>query len=302
LEIQEGGHYVVVEVLFSYPLKGWGDLNWGAFIEPDTGAVLYLRAFVACTNGKIFINDPASRSNNPAVVATAAETVLTPWKQTVMLLGLSAPSTGSNQALAGEFVQVRDSDPPTAPPPTEPVGTNFNYGARTDNFSAVNAYYHCDRLFRMMQGMGFVIRGPSGYFDGTNFPVTVDHRGIVIDGEVNAACYGDAERDGVGKFAFGRCVLGTTVGMCTEFQTVAHEFGHALLHDSVHSPNFGFCHSAGDSLGVILADPYSVLTDRFLTFPWCPITGSGERRHNRSVASGYAWGGTRDDRDYGSVS
>ena len=262
--------------------------------------MLYLRAFVACANGEVFVNDPASRSNVPTVVATAAETVLTRWKQTVMLPGLTAPSTGSNQALAGEFVRVTDTDLPTAPPPTEPVGTNFNYEVRTDNFSAVNAYYHCDRLFRMMQGMGFVIRGSSGYFNGTNFPVSVDHRAIVLGDEVNSAFYADAEGDGIGRFAFGRCVSGTTVGMCTEFQTVAHEFGHAILQDSVHAGNFGFCHSAGDSLGVILADPYSILTDRFLTFPWCPITGPGERRHNRSVASGYAWGGTLDDRDYGS--
>ena len=83
--------------------------------------------------------------------------------------------------------------------------------------------------------------------------------------------------------------------MCTEFQTVAHEFGHALLHDSVHAPNFGFCHSAGDALAVILNDPNTqpTGTSRFQTFPWCPIGGTGERFHNRDIGAGWAWGGSQ---------
>ena len=44
--IRDGNHYVVVEALFSYPLPDWGMLNWQAFIEPDSGAVLFLRALV----------------------------------------------------------------------------------------------------------------------------------------------------------------------------------------------------------------------------------------------------------------
>lgn len=292
-------HYLVVETLFSLALPTWGELNWRVFIEAETGAMLYLRALTACVDGLLYIVDPASQSNDPTIVASASDAMLDPWRQTALLSGLTAPAPGANQALVGEFVQVADVALPTVAPPTRPVGSNFNYSARSDHFAAVNAYYHADRLFRLMQGMGFTVSGSGGYFDGTTFPVTVEHRGM--GGVVNAQCTGNAGGDGIGRLEFGPCISGTTVGMCTEFQTVAHEFGHALLWDSVHSPNFGFCHSAGDSLAVILNDPYTqpAGTSRFQTFPWCPIGGMGERFHNRDVAAGWAWGGSRDDQGYG---
>ena len=56
---------------------------------------------------------------------------------------------------------------PAIAAPTEPTGTNFDFDARTDNFAAVNAYYHCDKFFRLLDGMGFT---RAGYFGGTTFP------------------------------------------------------------------------------------------------------------------------------------
>jgi hypothetical protein len=57
---------------------------------------------------------------------------------------------------------------------------------------------------------------------------------------------------------------------------VAHEFGHHCLYDHIRSPNFGFAHSCGDSIAVILNDPYSHLTgsDRFLSFPFIPLVSN----------------------------
>ena len=55
---------------------------------------------------------------------------------------------------------------PAIAAPTEPTGTNFDFNARTDNFAAVNAYYHCDKFFRLLDGMGFT---RAGYFGGTTF-------------------------------------------------------------------------------------------------------------------------------------
>ena len=72
------------------------------------------------------------------------------------------------------FVQISDFELATVAPPTEPAGTDFNYDSRTNDFAAVNAYYHCDRFFRLVEELGFPIRS---YFDGTTFPVPVDHRG-----------------------------------------------------------------------------------------------------------------------------
>ena len=39
-------------------------------------------------------------------------------------------------------------------------------------------------------------------------------------------------------------------------KVVLHELGgHGILWDHVDGPNFGFCHSAGDSIAVITNDP-----------------------------------------------
>jgi hypothetical protein len=70
---------------------------------------------------------------------------------------------------------------------------------------------------------------------------------------------------------------------------VLHEFCHELLWENVGSPNFGFAHSAGDSLAAILLDPGSLAPDRFLTFPFISILNA--RRHDRDVTAGWAWGG-----------
>jgi hypothetical protein len=47
---------------------------------------------------------------------------------------------------------------------TKSVGTDFDFDVRTNNFAAVNAYYHCDRFFRLVGDLGFDI--PT-YFGGT---------------------------------------------------------------------------------------------------------------------------------------
>lgn len=44
--IIDGRHYVVNEVLFTLTLNERGEVNWRAFVEVETGTVLFLRAFV----------------------------------------------------------------------------------------------------------------------------------------------------------------------------------------------------------------------------------------------------------------
>ena len=61
-----------------------------------------------------------------------------------------------------------------------------------------------------------------------------------------------------------------------------------------NSPNFGFAHSAGDSIAVILNDPDTHAPDRFVSFPWVNIG----RRHDRPVAGGWGWGGGNDLNGY----
>jgi hypothetical protein len=71
--------------------------------------------------------------------------------------------------------------------------------------------------------------------------------------------------------------------------------GHGILNDHVNSGSFGFSHSAGDSFAVILNDPETVAADRFESFPWVSFIG---RRHDRTVAAGWGWGGPNDDGNY----
>ncbi len=290
--IRSGSHYIVTEVLFTLALPDWGELHWRAFFERHTGAVLYLRALVACANGLIYRTDPMTAAGGPPPTGPAA--ALDVLRVQVNLLDLPPQIGGAPVSLGGRFVRLADFSPPAVAPPTEQFG-HFLYNVSTRNFSAVNAYYHVDELFRLMESIGFDV---ASYFDETSFnpgfPLPVDHAGF--NDMVNAMAPGNSTGTGSGGFVFGLAAAGTLVGIADDPRVVAHEFCHALLWDSVHSPNFGFAHSAGDSLGAILNDPGTQAPDRFVTFPWINIG----RRHDRGVAAGWAWGGANDFGGYSS--
>ncbi|MDB4895732.1 MAG: hypothetical protein JWN15_1994, partial [Firmicutes bacterium] len=296
--IQADQHYIVLEALFTTAVPGWDELNWRAFIEPRTGAVLYLRAFVSAATGAVYQRDPLTATGNTMITAGSGAATLDALRTVVTLPGLTAPAPGANQALTGEFVRLANISDPAVAAPTAPLPGNFTYSVPTDNFTAVNAYYHSDFVFRLVQGMGFNM---GTYFDGTSFPVPVDHRATIGAGCaggncVNAQAPGNATGTGSDGFRYALAASGQPVGIATDLRVVLHEFSHALLWDSVHSPNFGFAHSAGDSLAAILCDPGSLAPDRFQTFPWV-LPG---RRHDRSVAGGWGWGGANDVGSYSS--
>lgn len=313
--IVPGHDYVVVEVLFTLTVAPQGALNWSALIEPMTGAVLRLRALVAHVDAQVFAIDPVSASGDATHSPSASEATLNADRTTVTLLGLAAPS-GGNQALSGEFVTVSDAYVPNITPPDEPVGTNFAYDSRTNEFAAASAYHHCDYCFRLVDGMGFN-GGGSAYFDGTAFPVPVDHRGSAdFDGifggptdnngdQVNAQSLGNTTSDGQGLLNFFLADTTNTaepLGIAADKRVVLHEFGHSILWDHVDGPNYGFAHSAGDSLAAILCDPTSSAPDRFETFPFSfqSLPASSRRRHDRDVTAGWAWGGPSDVGSYSS--
>lgn len=303
-EIEAGRHYIVTEVLFTYPVAGRGDLNWRAFIEQESGAVLYLRAFVSGAFGNVFPTDPLSMTGNVAIGPGSPGTDLDPLTSVVTLQGLTPPDPGDPQELSGEYIYLTDISPKNVDPPTAPLPPgNFSETAVSDDFAAVNAYHHCDDLFRIVQGLGFNVLD---YFDGTSFPVRVDHRATIgfpcPDGEcVNAEAPGNAAGNGSDGFRFALAQVGQPVGIAASKRVVLHEFGHTLLWDHVNSPNFGFAHSAGDSLAAILSDPGSNAPDRYMTFPWITTANPGiDRRHDRGVAAGWAWGGINDVGGYNS--
>jgi zinc metalloprotease ZmpB len=289
--IMEDGHYVSAVVHFELGTRQFPQLNWRAIIDVTTGAVLHLRPFVDDVKALVFDEDPITTApSGPPPSATSA--LLNPKRVKVPLQGLSSPSNAS-QALQGTIVKVSDVESPSVAPPTEPTGADFNFDARTNDFAAANAYYHCDRFFRLVQGMGFNL---ASYFGPTPFPSPVDHRGrmnTTNGNEINAHCLGLPGGTGILQTTFALADLGDLahpIGIACDWRVVLHELGgHGILYPHVHSANFGFSHSAGDSFAAILNDPISVAPDRFVTFPWVNIG----RRHDRPV-NGWAWYGLND--------
>jgi zinc metalloprotease ZmpB len=189
--IVEGRHYVVTEVLFTLPLPSQGSLNWRAFVEPTTATVLYLRALVACLHGAVFLTD-ATLPDGRVVSVDSTEDELNSVRSVVPLAGLSARSGSNRQCeLRGEFVELRETGQPVVPAPVVDPPSEFIYDVRTSDFAAVCAYHHCDGLFRLVQEMGIDVKA---YFDGTSFPVPVDHYGF--DLQVNARAPGNIAGNG----------------------------------------------------------------------------------------------------------
>ena len=284
-EIEERRHYVSAEVHFALAPRGLQTLHWVAIIEAESLSVLYLRAFVDNVNGMVFQYDPVTTNGGP--LASANNASLNPVRASALLQGLAAPGGGS-QVLTGNHIQISDVELPAVVSPTEPGGSDFNFNARTDNFAAVNAYFHCDSFFRLVESLGFNL---ASYFgSATAFPNAVDHRGLGGN-VINAHCLGTAGGLGILQTTFALADLGDTtnpIGIACDYRVVLHELGgHGVLYPHVHSPNFGFSHSAGDSVAAITCDPGTRAADRFVTFPWVNIG----RRHDRAVAAGWGWSG-----------
>lgn len=291
-DLEQGRHYVVTEVLFRYAAPPWGELNWRAFIQPDTGTVLYLRALVACAHASVFEVDPPTRSGEPHGAATPAD-VLDALRSEVPLFGLGEPDTEGRQALSGKYVRLVDLETPAKTLPLQADPFRFVYSCDTSEFAACNAYHHCDGVFRLLENMGIDV---AAYFNDTDFPVPVDPH--ARSGEVNAAAPGNVAGNGLGKMVFGVAKANTSFGIAADLRVVLHEFGHAILWDHVRSPNFGWAHSPGDSLAAILLDPGTRAQDRFETFPFMKNSGAFSRRHDRKPEHGWAWGGAEDDTRY----
>jgi hypothetical protein len=289
--IRDGRHYVVSAVHFSFDFPPVRPLHWVALVEAETSSVLLLRPFVDNVTGLVFRADPATLGGP---TANAGDAALNPWRSSVTLAGLAAPVRGV-QALSGSNVMVSDVIMPVVAPPTKQAGKNFTFAARTNNFAAVNAYYNCDRVFRLVQDLGFSL---ADYFPGTTFPSPVDHRGHYsktrpLGQEINAHCAASAGGTGIGYTTFSLANLDNLkkpIGIACDWRIVLHELlGHGVLYNHIGAALFKFAHSAGDSFASILNDPGSKADDRGDTFPW--LVGVTPRRHDRAVAGGWGWNG-----------
>lgn len=308
--IEDGAHYLVAEITFEMPLGDRERLTWRALVEVETNSVLYLRALASDVNGQVFFQDPPTKTGNTGLNSASNNATLNPVRDSVLLQNLDAPS-GGIQSLSGTFGRLQEVEGDVVAQPTQPTGSDFLYNTRTNDFAAVSAYFHVDRIFREIASMGWTISGPTGYFSNTNFPVEIDHR--CYPGNVmNAHCVGDGV-GGIGHVGYGLMDTTDTVnvlGRACDPRVHWHELcGHGILYEAVGSANFGFAHSAGDSLAGIYFDPDSNVRGvdgtplgkpgdlRFTYVPWHPTL---DRRYDRDVAAGWAWGGSQDNGGYGS--
>ena len=293
--IKDGDWRFVAELVVRLPYLG-RRLNWRLLVDVETDAVLYLRALASGVNGLVFTLDPITSTGDNGNDATQSNAVLNPLRDDVILEGLDPPA-GGTQSLSGSFVTVAEVEAPAIAAPTRPAGADFDFDARSNDFAAVNAYYHNDRFFRLVEDLGFPL---DEYFDGTSFPVEIDHRGI--GGANNAHCIGDG--DGIDHACYGLInnTGGNPMGNAVEWSVVLHELGgHGILYDHVNSANLGFSHSQGDSFAIILNDFGSEwhnggAIDRFIRSPFRQNT----RRSDRAVADGWGWGGVNDTGSYNS--
>ena len=302
--VKDGQAYLAAELIFTSDDPGFGGLAWLALVELRSGAVLYLECMTCGLNGQVFRRDPIVKTGDLTITADDAVATLNMQRDDEPLTNLDAAVAGT-QSLSGTYVKIAALTPmhadPDTVPPTKPSSTDFNFDSRTNDFGAVSAYYHLTELFKTIADLGFPI---STYFDGTTFPIPIDHR--ALGDAINAHWFPNGS-DGTAHMCFALCDLTNTAQpllRAVDPWVHWHEMGgHGTLGDHVGSGNLGFSHSAGDGLAAIQQDPESKLRELakperfryapFRPFVLAPVVGDPtppERRFDRGVAA-WAWGG-----------
>ena len=285
--------YLCAEMIFRHDLPEYGELVWLMLVEVETGSILYLECQTCFVNGLVFRVDPNVGSGNLTVDAADGDAILEKHDSSEVLADLGAP-VGGIQSLRGTYVAIQNVENPNIAPPTRPQGADFDFAPRTDEFAAVNAYYHQTQLFRTIADLGFPI---ATYFDGTTFPIPVDHRGL---GTTINAHWSPNGFGGTGHQCYALCDLSNTaqpLGRAVDPWVHWHEMGgHGSLGDHVGGGTFGFAHSAGDGLAALQMDPDSALRGTADRFRYAPFRPSLTRRFDRT----WLWGDPQDNEDYGS--
>jgi len=184
-KIEKGRAYLVAELIFRFKPAGLSALVWLILVEIETGSILYIECMTCGVNGLVFKRDPMVSSGDLTITSDQTSAVLDDYDFDEVLNDLDPPS-GGNQNLSGLYVVIQEEDDPVIAPPVVAGGTDFDFDPRTNDFGAVNAYYHQTELFRTIEDLGFVI---ADYFDGSTFPIPVDHRAsfnVASGEEINA--------------------------------------------------------------------------------------------------------------------
>jgi len=296
-KIKPGQTYLVAEMIFEYNPPGFYGLVWLILMETETRSILYIECMTQGINGSVFRLDPNVKTGNLAITSAGNNAALNPHRDVVVLTDLNAP-VGGVQSLIGTYARITEEEAPVVASPTKPAATDFTFNVRTNDFGAVNAYYHQTQLIKTIESLGFP---RAVYFDGTTFPLRVDHRGM--GNAINAHW----APNGTGGTAHQCYALGDVTDLanplCRSVDPWVHWHemgGHGTLGDHVGGGTLGFSHSAGDGLAAIQMDPESALRGVPERFKYAPFRPALDRRFDRPVAT-WAWrGGINDDGGYGS--
>jgi hypothetical protein len=259
---------------------GGSTFQWRVFVELETRSILYVRPLVSGANGLVYTLDPISKTGNAALTPSAPIADLDILRTQETLQDVTAESP---QGLDGTQVKITNFEAPNTAPPTENSG-NFFYEVNSDGFAATNAYRHLGVLFHKLESLGYNL---STYFSRAPLPIDVD--AVAENRQVNAHFFW-----GPTKYSFGAAVNGSTVGAAADIRVICHEFSHHILYESTGDGAFAFGEGPGETIGSIFCDPDSKSPDRFGIRPWV----YRDRRVDRKVADGYAWGGSHDDGSY----
>ena len=295
-EIKEGQDYMVAELRFESDTQ-WGHIVWLILVELETGSILFAKSLTQNVDGFVFTYDPITSTGDITKTSNQPEAVLDDFIDTVTLEELVVADP---QDLNGTYVQITNVENPNVAAPTEAAGTNFEYDVRTNNFAAVSAYYHQTELFQTIESLGF---DRAVYFDGTDFPIPVDHRGMGADGNTINAHWSPNGTGGTDHQCYSvaddtTLPLDDTIGRAVDKWVHWHEMaGHGSLGDHVDDGNFPFAHSAGDGLAALQNDPESMLRalpERFRYAPFRPNLDRFFGGTTREVGDGWGWGGVND--------
>jgi len=316
-----------------YDLPGYELIARASDLAPLDARPLLTHAGAAVANGvgMVFSVDPITATGNFRLRPNAPDTRLNAQRQLVPLANLEVP-TGMPAIwrLHGTHVQIDGEQ--TAPPypcggigyqPPTASAPNFSFNARTNEFAAVNAYYHCETMFQILEEFGLPFTSfPANY----QLPARVIHRAAIQPGAgsdgntinaqlriipalaaalpISGCLAGQAPQSQVQfRFALADRELDpgsllkplAPLGIACDVRIVWHEFCHALIAAATDRVEFPFAHSAGDALAAINCDPESQLAQgalahryRGVTFPW---TAYANRRHDREAREGWSWSG-----------
>jgi hypothetical protein len=307
----DGTDIPVITAQFSLEDQYGERMTYRAFYDLDR--FYYLKALTACVTGMVFEKDPRTFRGKSESTPDDNSDNLDVYRSKAPILRLFPPRKG-RQYLEGELVEVR-GEPGGQEGPSKPPGRNFHYASRTNQFAAVNAYYHCDQKFDLVRDFGFSL---SALFP-SNFPPPAGKSGVTVlsraairpgcgDGRcVNAQVVQGAVPRSISEFRFALADLSdwnSPLGLAADDRFAWHEFCHALLVGATNNLEFSFAHSAGDAMAAIASDPASKLAHegdwRWVTFPWVegPL-----RSHKREADEGWGWYGQMyNPADYPSTS